>query len=143
MYMLDTDTCIAAIRGAKTGRYRHVTATVRAKRPSGLCVSAITLAELEYGTAHSASPERNTVSLLHFLAVFDILPFGTEAAAAYGPVRAALQRRGTPIGTLDTLIAAHALASGSVLVTHNTREFGRVPGLPLEDWLFGEPKDTP
>jgi tRNA(fMet)-specific endonuclease VapC len=137
MYMLDTNTCIFAIKGAKADRYRFVTETVRAKRPSGLCVSAVTLAELQHGVAHSAFPEKNAAALLNFLAVLDILPFGGSAALAYGKVRSALQRRGIPIGALDTLIAAHALAARCVLVTNNTREFSRVDGLAVEDWLFG------
>lgn len=137
MYMLDTNTCIFAIRGAQSGKYRLVAETVRKKRPAGLCISSVTLAELQYGVAHSAIPEKNAAALLNFLAILDILPFDESAAVAYGKIRAGLQRRGTPIGALDTLIAAHALSARCVLVTNNTREFDRVDGLPIEDWLFG------
>lgn len=137
MYMLDTNTCIFAIKGAKAGRYRQVTETVRAKFPAGICVSSITLAELEYGVANSAFPEQNAAALLRFLAILDILPFEGKAAAAYGRIRAALQKQGILIGSLDMLIAAHAKAAGCVLVTNNTREFSRIDGLPVEDWLFG------
>ena len=69
------------------------------------------------------------------LATFEIAPFDAPAAAAYGSLRAYLQARGTPIGPLDTLIAAHALALGAIMVTHKVREFGRVPGLTVENWL--------
>jgi tRNA(fMet)-specific endonuclease VapC len=100
----------------------------------GLCISAITLAELEHGVAKSAAPEKNAAALLQFLTILDILPFDDCGAVEYGKICAYLQRRGTPIGTMDTLIAAHALAEGLTVVTNNTREFERVPGLSLENW---------
>jgi tRNA(fMet)-specific endonuclease VapC len=70
-----------------------------------------------------------------FLAPLTILPFDESAAWAYGDLRADLERRGTPIGSLDTMIAAHALSQQALLVTHNTREFAKVPGLQLDDWV--------
>ncbi len=98
-------------------------------------MSAITLAELRCGIAASQRRAVNLAKLELFLAIFEIAPFDAPAATAYGSLRAQLQARGTPIGPLDTLIAAHALALGATVVTNNVREFGRVPGLKVENWL--------
>ncbi len=89
--------------------------------------------ELHFGVAKSGST-RNLRALEKFLAPLDVLPFDEAAMRKYGKVRAHLERKGTPIGALDTLIAAHALALDVVLVTNNLREFKRVPGLRLENW---------
>ena len=97
-------------------------------------VSSVTAAELHYGAERSSRPEQNLQALGAFLLPLEALAFGAEAAAAYGRVRAALEKAGTPIGPLDTLIAAHAVSLGVTLVTNNTREFSRVPGLEIEDW---------
>ncbi len=97
-------------------------------------VSSVTAAELRYGAEKSARPEQNLEALSRFLLPLEVLAFGPEAAAPYGRVRAALERAGTPIGPLDTLIAAHALSLDVTLVTNNAREFSRVPGLEIEDW---------
>ena len=83
---------------------------------------------------HSSDPVKNEQALLRFLAPLSILPFGAGAASEYGEIRAYLQSRGTPIGPLDMLIAAHARAEGMILVTNNIREFERVPDLELENW---------
>ena len=100
----------------------------------GLCISSITLAELEHGMKHSSYPVKNEQALLRFLAPLSILPFGAGAASEYGEIRACLQHKGTPIGPLDMLIAAHARAERMILVTNNVREFERVPDLELESW---------
>ena len=98
-------------------------------------VSSVTVAELRYGAERSSRPAQNHEALDAFLLPLEVLGFGPEgAAAAYGRVRAALERAGTPIGPLDTLIAAHALSLGVALVTNNVREFSRVSGLKIEDW---------
>ena len=97
-------------------------------------VSSVTAAELHYGAERSPRREQNLEALGAFLLPLEVLAFGPEAAAAYGRVRAALEKAGTPIGPLDTLIAAHAVGLGVTLVTNNTREFSRVSGLELEDW---------
>ena len=97
-----------------------------------VAISAITAAELLYGAALKASEQR---AVERALASIAIAPFDLRAARVYGEVRSALRRRGTPIGPLDTLIAAHAIALGIPLVTNNVREFGRVPGLKVENWL--------
>src|SRR5690606_10872717 len=95
-------------------------------------ISSITLAELCYGVEKSAFPERNREALEEFLLPLDVAEFGEEAAGFYGKVRAALTKKGTPIGGNDLLIAGHALALGVPLVTNNVREFRRVPGLKVE-----------
>ncbi len=98
-------------------------------------ISSITLAELQYGVAKSGTPAANRIHLAEFLTPFGLVPFGGSAAAAYGRLRAELESAGTPVGPLDMLIAAHALALGVILVTNNVREFGRVRGLSVESWL--------
>jgi tRNA(fMet)-specific endonuclease VapC len=97
-------------------------------------VSIITKAELYFGSAKSQTPERSRQKQLEFLQTIQSISFDEVAAIVYGDVRAYLDKQGTPIGGNDLLIAATALASELILVTHNTYEFRRVPGLKLEDW---------
>jgi tRNA(fMet)-specific endonuclease VapC len=129
--MLDTDTCIAIIKKQPANALRKL----RGKSIGQVGISSITLGELAFGAAKSAKPEVATAALAEFLLALEIAAFDDDAAMAYGQVRASPARRGTPIGPLDTLIAAHALAIDVVLVSHNAREFARVEGLRLEDWL--------
>lgn len=128
-YLLDTNMCIYAQK-----KNPGVLEKMRENFQNGLAISSITLAELEYGVQASANPEKNTIALLKFLAIVEILSFENGAAEEYGKICADLRRKGTPIGTMDMLIAAHAKAENLVVVTHNTREFKRVDGLLLEDW---------
>lgn len=129
-YMLDTNICIYVMKN----KPEKVLERFREELDGGLCISSITLAELEYGMKHSSNPAKNEQALLRFLAPLSILPFGATAASEYGALRTYLQNRGTPIGPLDMLIAGHALAEGLTLVTNNVREFERVPDLRLENW---------
>lgn len=129
-YMLDTNICIYVMKK----RPENVLRRFRKELYSGLCISSITLAELEYGMKHSSDPVRNEQALLRFLAPLSILPFGQAAASEYGEIRAYLQSQGTPIGPLDMLIAGHARSEGMILVTNNGKEFERVPDLVLENW---------
>lgn len=129
--LLDTSICIELIRGRAPG----VLARLRRRRVGSVGISSITLAELEYGVQRSSDPARNRIALTHFCAPLEIRPFDQEAASAYGRVRADLARAGTPIGPLGTLIAAHAMALGAVIVTGNAREFRRVTGLRVERWV--------
>lgn len=99
-----------------------------------LCISSITYAELVHGVEKSQAVDRNSLALALFLSPITILSFDDRAAEEYGKIRVDLERRGTPIGPMDTLIAGHAKAAGLTLVTNNTREFQRVSDLPLEDW---------
>lgn len=129
-YLLDTNICIDLIRG-KPQPLAHL----RRHKVGSVAISSITLAELQYGVARSSDPERNRISLVTFVAPLEVLPFDDRAAAAYGELRAELQRVGRPIGPLDMLIAAHALAEKLTLVTNNEREFNRVTGLKVENWV--------
>ncbi len=128
-YLLDTNICIFLINKRSERVLRHL----RAHDVGEVGVSAVTVAELEYGVSKTGS-SRNRAALEAFLLPLDVAPFDAEAAHAYGDVRGALERKGTPIGPLDTLIAAHALSLACVAVTNNVREFRRVPGLDVEDW---------
>ena len=129
-YMLDTNICIYAIKN----RPPQVFAKLKENLFCGLCISAITLAELEHGVEKSRYPDRNRAALLQFVSILDVLPFDDDAAIEYGKICADLQRKGTPIGTMDMLIAGHAKADKVTLVTNNVREFERVEGLRIENW---------
>lgn len=129
LYMLDTDICVYVINV----RPPAVLEKFLAHESDGLGVSAITAAELWFGVRKSGS-RRNLTLLDKFLAPLEVADFGADAARTYGEVRAALEQKGTPIGPLDTQIAAHALALGVTLVSNNVREFKRVPKLKLENW---------
>lgn len=130
-YMLDTNMCIYAQKQEPS-----VLAKIRENYEDGIAISSITLAELEFGVQASANIERNTIALLKFLSIVDVLPFDNGAAAEYGKIRADLRKKGTPIGSMDMLIAAHAKSENLTVVTHNTREFERVEGLRLDDWFL-------
>ncbi|MDE6036369.1 MAG: type II toxin-antitoxin system VapC family toxin [Ruminococcus sp.] len=129
-YMLDTNMCIYAQKNNP-----NVIARIKENFQQGLAISSITLAELEYGVQASVNVEKNTVALLKFLSIVEILPFDGDASVEYGKICADLRRKGTPIGTMDMLISAHAKSENLIVVTHNTREFKRVEGLQLEDWF--------
>lgn len=129
MILLDTNICIYIINA----RPPAVLARFRQHRLGDIGLSSVAAAELAFGVAKSGSA-RNRQALDMFLAPLMVLPFDEAAVWAYGSLRADLERRGTPIGTLDTMIAAHALSRQALLVTHNTREFAQVPGLQLADW---------
>ncbi len=129
-YLLDTDTCIELIRQRSPRLLEKVTSF-----PTGeMGLSSITVAELQYGVERSQHRDQNRAALAQFLLPFDIADFDPPAAQAYGLVRAVMEARGLPIGALDTLIAAHALALQVTLVTHNLGEFKRVEGLRVESW---------
>lgn len=128
--MLDTNVCVHLIRR----RPPQVLQRFEGYEVGEIGVSSVTAAELRYGAEKSPRPKQNREALDAFLLPLEVLAFGPEEAAAYGRVRATLEGAGTPIGPLDTLIAAHALSLGVVLVTNNVREFSRVPGLDVEDW---------
>ncbi|CAN7695760.1 type II toxin-antitoxin system VapC family toxin [Pseudorhodoferax sp. LjRoot39] len=129
-YLLDTNTCIYIINR----RPAEVFVRFEALAVGEVGISSITGAELAFGVAKSGSA-RNQQALDKFLAPLDVCAFDDAAMRHYGAVRSQLERLGTPIGALDTLIAAHALALGCVLVTNNVREFQRVPDLVLDNWV--------
>lgn len=130
-YMLDTNICIYLIKN-QAPNLLHKLQQVNQKV---CCISSITLAELEYGIQKSKWKDKNKIALLEFLAPLDILHFDDNAAAAYGLIRNQLEADGIPIGPLDMLIAAHALSNRLILITNNTKEFGRVKRLQFENWV--------
>ena len=130
-YMLDTNICIFIIKHQP----ENVIRKFMEHDPDDICISAITYAELAYGVEKSQAREKNRIALMVLLSEIQIVPFDDSAAQVYGVIRAELQKKGTPIGSLDTLIAAHARALNLTLVTNNTKEFARVDGLALADWV--------
>jgi len=100
-----------------------------------LCISAITVSELMYGAYKSQHREKNLKAIEHFLMPFDVLEYDYMACVEYGKIRASLEQKGKVIGGLDMQIAAHALSSDMILVTNNTKEFERVQGLELDNWV--------
>jgi len=129
VYMLDTDTVSWALRGEGA-----VPTRLLEHRPSQLCISSITLAELRFGA--DAKGSRKLHGLIDtFVLSVAVLPFDRAAADRFGPVANALARRAEPIGTFDTLIAAHALSLGLTLVTNNAKHFQRVAGLKTANWV--------
>jgi tRNA(fMet)-specific endonuclease VapC len=128
-FLLDTDTCIYALK-----RERGVVERLLAHSPAEIAVSVITEAELRTGAAKSDSAAKTSRLVENFLRPLTIVDFVSTDAAIYAQIRARLERAGKPIGPLDTLIAAHALARKLTLVSNNRREFGRVPGLDIENW---------
>jgi tRNA(fMet)-specific endonuclease VapC len=129
-YLLDTNICIFVIKQKPT----NVVQRFKQFAADELCISTVTLAELRYGADKSGNPPKNHNALDLFLAPLAIVDFDPQCAEFYGTVRSDLERRGEPIGPLDTMIAAHALRLRLPLVTNNTKEFSRVSGLTIEDW---------
>ena len=130
MILLDTNICIHVINA----RPPAVLERFRQHRMGEIGVCSVVAAELAYGVAKSGST-RNRQALEMFLAPLMILPFDEAALWVYGDLRAELERKGTPIGSLDTMIGAHAPSQQSTLMSNNTRECSRVPGLALENWV--------
>lgn len=129
-YLLDTNVCIRYMNGRAPAVLQHL----QALQPTDIVVCAVVKAELFYGAHRSHNPERSLAIQRQFLQPYRSLPFDDAAAEIAGQLRAQLASSGTPIGPHDLQIAAIALANGCTLVTHNVREFGRVPDLSIEDW---------
>ena len=130
-YLLDTNICIYIIKEKPV----QVLSKFRQMPLNAMSISAITLAELEFGVAKSSLPEQNRQALRKFLLPILVLPFDDAAAVQYGIVRADLAKKGKTIGPLDMLLAAHALSLNITMVTNNEEEFRRVAGLKLENWV--------
>ena len=130
MYLLDTNICIYLIKKQPP----KVVDRLMSCSPEEVALSAVTVSELAYGVSKSKAPRENAEALQLFLAPFQVLSYSLEAAFAYGDIRSELERKGTPIGGMDLLIAAHAMALGATLVSNNLREFRRVSGLATENW---------
>jgi tRNA(fMet)-specific endonuclease VapC len=129
-YLLDTNLCIRVLRDRPRAARERFNLEA-----DGLCISTIVLSELLHGAAKSARPEHNRQEVERFVARLDVLAFDENAAAHAADIRAALERRGHPIGGYDVLIAGHARSRGLTVVTGNLAEFSRVDGLRCEDWL--------
>jgi tRNA(fMet)-specific endonuclease VapC len=131
-YLLDTNTLSYFIKGISPTLTRHMAKAMQAKT---IATSAICCAELRYGQALMSANDKRRVPIDLLLLELPVLPWTATAADCYGEIRAMFKRQGTPIGEMDTQIAAHALTEKLILVTHNTRHFEKVPGLKLEDWM--------
>jgi tRNA(fMet)-specific endonuclease VapC len=129
--LLDTNICIYIIKKKPP----QVLKKFKTFKINDLGMSSITLAELEFGVHLSTYPEKNQEALNEFLSPLEILPFDDRAAISYGNIRAYLQQRGMKIGAMDMLIAAQAKSLSIPLVTNNLKEFKRIPGLLLENWV--------
>ena len=130
MYLLDTNTIIYFFKGLG-----NVAEIQLSKSPKDIAIPAIALYELEVGIAKSSNPEKRKKQLESLVSRIDVVPFTAKEAAVSATIRAKLEKQGTPIGSLDNLIAGIALCSNAVLVTHNTKEFSRIKGLTIEDWF--------
>jgi tRNA(fMet)-specific endonuclease VapC len=128
-YLLDTNICIDVIKKRPPSMLESFN-----RHAGHMAISAITLSELLHGVEKSAASERNLAVVENFCSRLDVLPYGPKASLHYDQIRAALERRGTPIGVNDLHIAAHARSEGLTLVSNNLREFERVEGLLLENW---------
>lgn len=129
-FMLDTNICIFTIKN-KPQAVREMFN----RHQDQMCISTVTLMELVYGAERSAWPERNLADVERFTARLDLMKFDQDAAAHSGDIRADLARAGRPIGLYDLMIAGHARSKGLIVVTNNLKEFNRVPGLRVEDWV--------
>lgn len=130
-YLLDTNICIYIIKKQP----QEVLEKFNNLSPGNVALSSITLAELNYGIMKSSDPTKNQEALSKFLTPLEILDFDYLATLEYGIIRAYLEKKGTPIGPLDTLIAAHAKSQNLTLVTNNEKEFERIPDLKIENWV--------
>ena len=129
-YMLDTNICIYIIKKKPI----KVLKKLRRINPDNVCISSITLSELEYGVRKSSIPMRNKLALTEFLIPIKILKYDELAANEYGKIRTYLERSGNIIGSMDMLIAAHALSRKLILVTNNEKEFKRIENLKIVNW---------
>jgi tRNA(fMet)-specific endonuclease VapC len=129
-YMLDTNICIYLIKQKPDKVLQHF----KAHSVGDIGISSITLAELRFGVEKSRQAEKNRQALDDFVLPLEIADFDEKAAEIYGKVRASLEKEGTPIGSMDMMIGAHALGLGATLVTNNAREFKRIKHLKVVDW---------
>lgn len=131
MYMLDTNICIYIIKK----KPENVITKFKNLNQANICISSITYSELLYGVYKSKNVGKNLLALTMFLSNITILPYDENSSIDYGMLRSKLEKEGQPIGPLDILIAAHAKASKSILVTNNIKEFNRIKDLVVENWI--------
>ena len=129
-YMLDTNICIYVMKNYPKDLQDKFNSLAEQ-----ICISSITLGELHYGAEKSARRADNLTAIEHFVARLEVLPFDAKAAAHYGQLRAELERAGRPCGPHDMQIGGHARSEGLIVVTNNLREFSRMPGVRVEDWV--------
>jgi len=130
MYVLDTNTLIYFFKGMG-----KVSQKLLATPPREIAIPAIALYELEYGIAKSTSPKKRQAQLREMCSLVEILPFGNKEARLSASIRALLEKKGTPIGACDVLIAGTALVNQGTLITNNSKEFARVPKLKIANWF--------
>jgi len=131
IYLLDTNICIYLINR----KSQELIDRIEQEKPSDVGLSSITVSELYYGVNKSTQQEKNLTALAQFLMPFEIIPYAGEMAEQFGKIRAALEKRGKPIGAYDMLIAVQAIYHDLTLITNNVREFNRIPELKIENWL--------
>jgi len=131
IYLLDTNICIYIIKN----KYIEIAKKMNKIGIENISVSSITIAEMEYGIAKSSRPQEAESKLYEFLVPFTIVDFNTNSARYYGKIRNELNTKGTPIGSMDLMIASIAMASDMKIVTNNVKEFERIPGLQIENWI--------
>ena len=133
LVLLDTDICIHLIN--RRSGYERILRRISGRSFGEICISAITVSELNFGVAKSAKRKENAAALGEFLVRFELLDYPVDAASSYGQIRADLEQADTPIGNNDLLIAAHAIAINARVATANVGEFQRVKGLKVLNWL--------
>jgi tRNA(fMet)-specific endonuclease VapC len=131
MYMLDTNICIYIIKKRPIGLLEKFNSIPK----NSLCISVVTYAELQYGVERSSSKKMNQKIIQDFISRLIVLSWDMDAAGKYGKIRSNLEKKGTPIGNMDLMIAAHALSQKCTIVSNNLREFKRVEGLKYENWV--------
>lgn len=129
-YFLDTNICIYFLKG----EYPPIKKRLETKKPSDIKIPSVVKAELLFGAEKSQKATENQRKIMSFLSPFEVLPFGDSETGAYARIRAQLEKKGTPIGANDMLIAAIVMADKGTLVTNNEKEFGRVKGLKVQNW---------
>jgi len=130
-YILDTNICIYIIKKKPEGVIKRFLKM----KPDSIGISSITVSELYYGVAKSSKPNENTIALEQFILPLTILNFNKEDSIAYGRLRAKLEQKGKLVGPMDMLIAAQALNRELIIVTNNKREFKKIEGLSVENWV--------
>lgn len=129
-YLLDTNICIYLIKKQPEIVINHFAQ----KKPGNIMISSVTVAELYFGVAKSSRQNENMIALKEFLQPLVVIDFNEADAAVYGEVRARLEKKGRPIGSMDMMIAAHAKSRNLILVTNNEKEFKHVSSLKIENW---------
>ncbi len=130
-YLLDTNICIYIIKK----KPESVIKRFEKLKSGSVAISTITLSELYYGVAKSLKPDENMIALLEFISPLEVLEFTNVDALIYGKIRNSLEKKGSPIGAMDLLIASIAKGRDLILVTNNTKEFSRIPDLKIDNWV--------